>query len=218
MKVIQISAKKVKPADLKEAIKLLRQGGVIVYPTDTAYGLGADVTNAKAVEKVYRIKGRAFKKPLLIMVGRSNELPQYALVNDKEKKLIAKFWPGPLTLVLKKKSTVPLIVTGGLAKVGIRFPKNKVANLLSKMLKKPITSTSANIAGGSNLYSSKKIIRLFKNRKIQPDLMIDAGTLPKVKPSTIIDLTTRPAKIIRQGPIKISDLQKALNIRLEVAG
>lgn len=190
--------KKITPSFMKEAVVVLQRGGVVVYPTDTLYGLGADISNKKAIEKVYKIKGRKFNKPLLILVSSKKQINKFAYLNKTAEKVINKFLPGPLTLILKKKKIVSVKITGRKKTVGVRLPKNKTAINLAKKLGRPITTTSANIAGAKTPMSGQAIYNHFKKQKYQPDLILDAGEL-NGKPSTILNFSEKRVKIIREG-------------------
>lgn len=190
--------KKITKKSLEEAVGILKNGGVVVYPTDTIYGLGADIFNKKAVKKVYQIKGRKFNKPLLILADSKKEIGKFVYLNTSAKKAISEFLPGPLTLILKKGRLVPEVITGGRETVGIRLPRNKIATALAKKLGRPITTTSANLAGRKTPATGGAIFNHFKSKKYQPDLILDAGKLEN-KPSTILDLSGKGGKIIRRG-------------------
>lgn len=178
---------------IKKAVSILKKGGLVIYPTETCYGLGADATSQKAVKKVYLIKKRPRNKPISIVVSDIKMFKKYAYISKKAEKLIKKYMPGPLTLVLKKKN-LPNVLSKN--KIGIRIPNNKIALKLIKEFGKPITATSANLAGGSNPYTIKSALK-----QIKPDYYIDAGKLPRRKPSTIYDVEKN--RIIRKGSIRL---------------
>lgn len=208
---------KISANDLKAAVTVLKKGGVIVYPTETLYGLGADATNPKAIAKVYKIKGRDPNRPLLIMINKFKDLSHFGRANSDAKKLAKKFWPGPISFKIETKINLPANLNLENPRViGVRYPKNKIANSLVRGLGRPITSTSANISGGADVYSGRQVEKIFKKRRFKPDLIINAGRLRRVKPSTIIDLTTDPYKIVRQGPIKRGQIEKVLNKKVAV--
>ena len=176
---------------IRKARKALQQGEVIIYPTDTLYGLGADIFNREAVKKVFRIKGREFKAPLSVMVSSLKEIKNLAWVNKEQGRLMSALLPGPFTFILKKKAKVSKILTGGKKTIGIRIPDSKVCQQLSK--KFPITTTSANIAGFRSSLSIKKIIKEFSQ---QVNLVLKGEGLTG-QPSIIIDLTEKPFKFFR---------------------
>jgi len=187
--------------DLKKALRALSDGKLVVYPTDTLYGLGADIFNIKAVNKVYNVKKRPLNNPLSVAVSNLSDIEKIAYVEDKTRKLINSFLPGKLTIILKKKDSVPDVVTAGLNKIAVRIPNNKIAlELLSKY--GPITATSANIHGKKTPAVIKDINMQFKD---EIALYIDDGEL-KGEPSTIIDVTSDEFKIIREGAINKNQL------------
>ena len=192
--IIKISDKKA----LTRAASVLSKGGIIIYPTETIYGIGADATNDKAVGKIMRIKKRTKSKHILIAFSDVKMAKKYLVITKKAEKLATAFMPGPLSLIVETKKEK--------RRVGFRIPDNKFVLSLIRKLGKPITSTSANISGSENLYKIKDIIKLF-DKKI--DMIIDAGNIPKRKASTLFD--TIEGKIIREGPIsekKIHDVLK----------
>lgn len=192
--------------DFYKAIKALKNGKVIVYPTDTLYGLGADIYKVDAVRKVFEIKKRPLDDPLSVAVSDIDELEKIAFVNDKSRQLAKAFLPGRLTLILKKRSIIPDIVTGGLNKVAIRIPDNNVAlELLSEF--GPITATSANIHGKKTPYIIKEISMQFKNEDIS--VYLNIGRLAG-KPSTIVDATKKHIKIVREGAIAEKEILDAI--------
>jgi L-threonylcarbamoyladenylate synthase len=196
-----------KKLDLSKAIKALRNGQIIVYPTDTLYGLGADIFNDDAVKKIFKIKKREKNNPLSIAVANIKELEKIAVVDDKTRCLIRTFLPGKLTIVLKKKSNVTSLVTGGLDKVAIRIPNNEIAlDLLSNF--GPLTATSANIHGKKPPVNINDINIQFKASGIA--VYIDNGKLDG-KPSTIVDMTEKPFKIIRKGTISEKEIMDAIS-------
>ena len=183
--------------DLSKAIQGLREGYVVVYPTDTLYALGADIFNEKAVKQVFEIKKRPLSVPLPVAVSDFDMLDKIALVDDKARCLADFFLPGPLTLVLTKKSCVSGLVTSGSDKVAVRIPDNDVAlELLSES--GPVTVTSANVHGNKTPGIIKDVRMQFKQGDIA--VYLDYGRLHG-QPSTIVDVTSEKAKIIREGLI-----------------
>ena len=196
-----------KKLNLSKAIAALKNGKVIVYPTDTLYGLGADIFNDEAVKKVFKIKKREKTNALPIAVADVNELEKIAFVDDKSRCLIKAFLPGKLTVVLKKKNIVSDLVTGGSDNVAIRIPDNKIAlYLLSNF--GPLTATSANIHGKKTPVNIIDINIQFKSSDIA--VYIDNGTLDG-EPSTIVDMTQEPFKIIRKGTITEKQIMDAIS-------
>ena len=201
-------------AGLKVAVRSLKDGKSVVYPTDTCYGLAVDADNAKAVKGLFLIKGRAARKPVHVIVGSLDQAKKLALFDAKALLLFKKFLPGPLTLVLKMKPKIKnreswKRLSAGTGTLGIRMPDNKIALALARGLGSPITTTSANISGKRSAYSIEEVYLQFRVRKLKPDVVINALSLPEVKPSTIVDLTGRNVRILREGPISSNAIIKA---------
>ncbi len=182
---------------IDQAVEILQKGGIIIFPTDTSYGLAADATNPQAIKKIYQIKGRDFNKPISVIVSDIKMAKKYAMITPLVQKLFQAFLPGPLTLVLPS--------------IGIRVPNLKLCLRLAKKLGKPYTATSANLSGQPDCYSVDQIKKQLGNKIKLIDLIIDAGTLPKIPPSTVLDLTKSPPKILREGPISQKQIQKVLD-------
>lgn len=181
---------------------MLRKGGVVAYPTDTAYGLAADALQAEAIGKLFIIKHRV-QKPLPVIVDSMKMLNEIAEITSKERKLIKEYWPGALTIIFKKKKTVPPFLTLGLPTIGVRIPDSEVALALVRAYRKPLTSTSANITGYGNCYTAECVSRMFRDSESQPNLILDGGELPEVSVSTVVRVEGKELKIIRQGLIKV---------------
>lgn len=181
----------------------LKQGKVIAYPTDTSYGLAVDAGSIRAIKKLYQIKGRNFNKPLHIIVPSLAYAKRIVIWNKAMEKLSRRFWPGALTLiaVLKVKNNKLKVLSANTGTIGLRMPKNKIAQDLAKYLGRPITATSANVSGQADCYSAGDIIGQFKNQKYKPDIIINAGKLPKRKPSTLVCVFDDVVKVLRQGPV-----------------
>jgi len=183
---------------VKIMVKSIKQGEVMVCPTDTVYGLIADATNGKAVKKLLKIKKRNTQKPIPIFVKDIKIAKKFALINKNQEKFLKKVWPGKVTVVLKRKGKLPRILFRNKKTIGLRIPDYKIINQLLLIINRPLTGTSANISGQPPSTKIKEVISQFKNQKFQPDLIIDAGNLPKSKPSIVLDLTTSPTKILRK--------------------
>jgi L-threonylcarbamoyladenylate synthase len=201
MKISKISQK-----NLKKAVNIIKAGGVVVFPTDTVYGLACDATNKKAIKKLFKIKQRDDKKPLPIFVKDFKMAKDLALISKSQEKFLKKYWPGKLTAVLKRKPGVKIY---GIDKktIAIRIPSYESINILLKEIDLPLTGTSANISDKPASVKIRDVIKQFKEEKNQPDLIIDAGNLKKSLPSTITDLTSRKIKIIREGEAKINGIK-----------
>ncbi|KKQ62038.1 MAG: hypothetical protein US81_C0002G0011 [Parcubacteria group bacterium GW2011_GWE2_38_18] len=200
MKIIKIQTEYNKDV-IKEVVEYLRQGKVIVYPTETFYGLGCDATNSRAVNKIYKIKSKPRDKALLFLVSSFKMAKEFLEVNPTAKKLIKEYWPGPLSIIMPVRKEKQKVLKGGTG--GTRISSNPIAQTLVKSFGRPIISTSANLFGQPASHEVIEIIKYFSKQKYQPDLILDAGKLKKSKGSTIIDLTDENLKIIREGDIKI---------------
>ena len=192
--------------DLSKAFSALSNGEIIVYPTDTLYGLGADVFNKKAVKKVFEIKKRPFDQPISVAVSCIEDLEKIAFVDERVHKIIDTFLPGSLTLVLNKKKIIPDIVTADLDNIAIRIPNNKLALELLSIFG-PLTCTSANIHNQKTPSVISDISMQFKPGDIS--VYIDDGKLEGT-PSTIIDLTHETSKILRKGTISKKHIMDAI--------
>lgn len=213
MEIIKVDIKTPSISVIKKAANVLSKKGLVVYPTDTVYGLGANALSEDSVRKIYNVKFRDFSKPTHIVVRNWMMIEELTKTNDAARKLYDKFLPGPLTFVLPKKKMVPDILTGGLPTVGIRVPDNEVTKKLSHQLPFPYTTPSANISGGITPYSIEEVKKELDTSMI--DLILDGGKLPSTPPSTIIDLSNTPPKILREGPISKTKIIKTLgNIAL----
>lgn len=189
------------PSAVTKAAAILRAGGVILYPTDTLYGLGVDALSDEAVAKVYAIKGRDEKKPLHAVVADMDMASKYGEVNETADKLARAFLPGPLTLILKKKEGVETGIGRERKTFGIRIPDNQFCRDLALEFGKPFTTTSANIAGATPERSVEKILAQLGGRAQFINLIIDAGELPEHLPSTVVDVSDDSIRILREGAI-----------------
>lgn len=184
MKILKTNQNEVDKKVIGEAVKVLADGGVILYPTDTVYGLGANIFNRKAVKKVYNIKKRSYLKPISLLVSSKDAIPLVSKASLNQLNFIDKYLPGPYTFILKKSKIVPRHLTSGFANVGVRVPKSEIACSLAKIF--PITTTSANLSNKDTLDTPEEIL---KQLGCEVDLIIDVGPLNSGNPSTIIDLT-----------------------------
>ena len=185
-----------------KAAKILQQGGIVAYPTDTAYGLGCDALDIKALRKIFAIKGRSGEKPLSIAIKNIDMLDRYAVRSPAMRDFLEKIWPVRSTLLLQKRSTLPDMLTGGKATIGLRLPNHPFHEALFQLIDFPVTATSANISGEGPMYDPDEIATQFEKEAFRPDLLIDAGKLQTVPPSTIIDFSGKEPKILRIGPVK----------------
>ncbi|MCX8172460.1 MAG: L-threonylcarbamoyladenylate synthase [Archaeoglobaceae archaeon] len=193
--------------DLQKAVEILRNGGVIAFPTETVYGLGCDAFNEGAVEKIYEIKRRPKSKPLIVGVGRIEEIYEIAEVNEIAEKLIKAFFPGSLTLLLKNKK-VPSIVTANSEKVAIRMPSHQIPLTLARKLGRPIVVPSANISGRP---SPTKFEHVIADLGDKVDAII-VGECDIGIESTILDVTESPARLIRPGAVSTESLKRFIDL------
>ena len=196
LKILPENLKKI----IRKTVEVIREGGIIICPTDTVYGLIADAKNTIAIKKVFEIKKRSLEKPLPIFIKDLGMARSLAEINEKQKKILKKFWPGKLTAVLKAKSVeFPQGILSKDGKIGLRIPRYKLLDLLLKEIDCPLTSTSANISGKPASTDIEEVLKQFVNKKIQPSLVLDAGKLKSSLPSVVVDLTS--LKTLRKGEI-----------------
>ncbi|MCX5853546.1 MAG: L-threonylcarbamoyladenylate synthase [Deltaproteobacteria bacterium] len=200
--ILKISPEKPEAALIAKAVKTLKTGGVIAYPTETFYGLGVDGSNELAIEKIFRIKGRNFRNPISIIIGDKNDLsPLVEEISEHSRTLLQHFWPGPLTIVFAASSNVSPLLTAGTGKIGIRVSSDPIATALAKALSHPITATSANRSGETECTTAAAVIQCIGH---DIDMVIDGGTTPGIAGSTIIDVVAFPPVILREGIIPTS--------------
>jgi L-threonylcarbamoyladenylate synthase len=205
MQVLNVAS--LSDGDLEQILSFLRAGGVIGFPTDTAYGLGADPFNLKAVRRIFEIKGRAEEKPILLIVDSLDMVATVAHLTDSALVLAKSFWPGPLTMILPAQEAVPSLVTAGTSTVGVRWPKATFANRLLSAYKQPVTATSANRSG---LPAAVTLEEMKHGLGEDVEIMVDGGDLPAREGSTIVDLSGPAARLIRQGPITWTEVSRVL--------
>lgn len=194
----------VKSDDLKEAAQCLKNGGTVVFPTETVYGLGADALNEKAIEKIYTAKGRPSDNPLIIHIADINDICKIAKnISQDAKKIMDKFWPGPLTMIFEKTDIVPNKVTANLNTVAVRFPSNETAQNLIKMSTGFIAAPSANISGSPSPTSLKYVCDDMMGRV---DFIINGENSAVGIESTILDVSTPEFKILRPGAVTYEDI------------
>ncbi|RJR14115.1 threonylcarbamoyl-AMP synthase [Candidatus Parcubacteria bacterium] len=197
-------------AAVQGAAEVLRAGGVILYPTDTLYGLGADALSDNAVSKIKRIKGRDEKKPIHCVMEDLKAAEEYAVLNTAAEMLARTFWPGPLTLILKKKPEISSGIARGMDTFGVRVPHHAFCHVLAREFGAPYTTTSANKSGEDSPRTVDAILDQLGNTKEEIDLVIDAGELPERQPSTVVDISHERAVILREGAIPAADIWDVL--------
>ena len=192
------------PSFIEQAAAILRAGGVVAYPTETFYGLGADALNAKAVDRIFRIKGRNFHNPLPVIISRLEDLKFIAeSIPEKAHPLMEKFWPGPLTLIFRASPAVPPGLTASTGKIGVRISSHPIAAALCLALGCPLVATSANPSGAKEITSAQEVQEALESLV---DTVINGGPTPGGLGSTILDVTADPPLVLREGAIPLSEL------------
>ncbi len=195
------------PDAVVETVELLRAGYVVAFPTDTVYGVGASMFIERAVASLYEVKGRPLDKFIPLLLSGSRDLPQIAQpVPDLAWRLAERFWPGALTLVVPKGSTVPDIVSSG-AGVAVRVPAHPLAPALVRQLGAPLATTSANLSGRASPVTAEDVLAQLNGRV---PLILDGGLCKGGFPSTVLDLTQSPPRILREGAIPADELARFL--------
>jgi L-threonylcarbamoyladenylate synthase len=197
---------------LERAAQLINKGEVVVCPTDSGYAFSANALDTRALTKVFHLKGRSYSNPIHIAVGSIAEAEKYANVTEVAKYLAARYLPGALTLILNKKETIPAMLVAGLNTVGIRVPDNRIILSLVEMTGHPLTTTSANVSGKPGTYSVEEVTAQLGENIQQVAMVLDQGVLKVRDVSTIVDLTTSPPQLVRQGRISWLEVHEALNL------
>lgn len=189
----------------------LDRGGVVAVPTDTVYGLAADILCAPAVRKIFRMKERTHAKALPVFVRDVTMAGEYAYVDDKVARLLTELWPGQTTVVLRKRDLTPDLATGGSKTVGLRIPDHPFLASLLAIAPHPLVGTSANLSGSEPAASAEEVERTFARHIPRPDLIVDAGSLPPSPSSTVLDLTDpENPRILRMGAATKDQLHEVL--------
>jgi L-threonylcarbamoyladenylate synthase len=209
MTVIKINPDKFELKELQPAVAILQQGGVIAYPTETVYGLGANIYHEKAVRRIFEIKGRDPQKPLSIMVSSIQAAEELCgNVPDFGNKLMAAYWPGPLTLIFQAANKLPKYIVSVDKKIGLRFPDHPITGALMRLHREPVTSTSANISGQRDPVRASEVIEAFAKKV---DLIIDGGECQTKIPSTVVDVSGSEPVLVRAGAIPFAEIMKRLS-------
>ena len=190
-------------AILRAAADTLRAGGVVALPTETFYGLAAAALDTGSVRRIFELKGRPDSKPLLVLVASVAMAETVARVTTAARDLMMRYWPGALTLVLPALPTVPSVVTAGTGTLGVRLSPHPVARGLVELLGEPVTAPSANPDGLAPPTTAAGVLAYFPEGL---DLVLDGGTTPGGEPSTVLDLTAEPARVLRQGAVIVRDV------------
>lgn len=202
------------PSTIRKAADILRSGGLVAFPTETVYGLGALVFNEQAARKVYIVKNRPFDNPLIIHISSLEMLDTVATnIPEKALRLAEKFWPGPLTLILPRNKSVPKVVSGGLDTVAVRMPAHPVALALIKEAGEPVAAPSANLAGKPSPTTAEHVIQDLYGKI---DAIIDAGETLYGVESTIINILSNPPVLLRPGAIPVEEIERVLGEKVLV--
>ncbi|MCX8171014.1 MAG: L-threonylcarbamoyladenylate synthase [Candidatus Bathyarchaeota archaeon] len=206
--ILKVDCEKPERKKIELAADVIRRGGLVAFPTETVYGLGANALNSEAVRNIYLAKMRPMDNPIIVHVARREDVYRLAIeVPEEAEKLMRYFWPGPLTLILKASEIVPRITTGGLDTVAIRMPRHKVALALIEASGTPIAAPSANLAGRPSPTMAEHVIQDLYGRI---DVILDAGPTNIGVESTVIDLTFNPPQILRPGGVTYEELKSVL--------
>ena len=211
--IIKLSDAQSESEKVKRAAELLLAGGLVAIPTETVYGLGALATDAEAAKKIYAAKGRPSDNPLIIHIAEPSDAERYAETNETYYRLAAAFMPGPLTVILKKKDTVPYDVTGGLDTVAVRCPSHPVANAIIRECGVAIAAPSANLSGSPSPTTAEHVINDMQGRI---DAIVDGGACEIGLESTIVKLDASTATLLRPGAITCDALSCVCE-RVEIA-
>ena len=211
-KVSIINSIKEDEEKIKEAAEFIKNGGTVAFPTETVYGLGADALNVKAVEKIFKAKGRPQDNPLIIHVSSKNIDAYVKEIPEVANKLIDKFWPGPLTIILRKKDIIPDVTSANLDSIGIRMPDNEIARKLIELSNTTIAAPSANISGRP---SPTDIQRCIEDLDGKVDCILGGEQSNIGVESTIVDCTVVPPMVLRPGGITLEMLRK-VDSRIEI--
>jgi L-threonylcarbamoyladenylate synthase len=200
MEIIKINRDRIDIAVLAKCRQVLFGGGVVMHPTETCYGLAADIFHRTALDRLYEIKKMKKDKPVSMMVKNLDEAEKYADFNDMALKIAGKFWPGPVALVLARKILLPDYFNAGLLTVGIRCPDSVISMQLIDIMERPLTTTSANISGQPEVYKVEDFMAQTGDSPA-PDIILDAGEIPLNPPSTIVEFKENELSFIREGSL-----------------
>lgn len=196
-------------------LELLRRGEVVAIPTDTVYGIAADGFNADAIEKLFVAKDRPSHKAIMLLIGDYADLEKIATyISPTAQRLAQKFWPGGLTLVVKARDELPSNLTAATNTIGVRLPDSDLVRELARALGRPLAATSANRSGGANPRTAQDVLNDLDGRIA---MILDGGATPGNVPSTVLDCTVEPPRVLRAGAISSETLEQFLGVRLENA-
>ncbi len=191
--------------NILELQEQILQGSVLVYPTETCYGLGADATNASAVDRIFHIKQREANKPVLVLFPNVEMLQDFVEWNQDLEAIANLYWPGAVTVLAQSKpgSAFAPGVLNENQEVAVRISSHTFVHELVSTLGVPLVSTSANVSGGQNPYHIADVVRDFEKQEYRPDIVIDAGELPQIPPSTLVRVKNGLVEVLRQGSVHV---------------
>ncbi len=198
---------KASPIAIDMAAQIIKGGGLVAFPTETVYGIAADAFNAKAVQKLFKLKKRPLVDPLIVHVADFEQVEKVCKISKKAEKLMAKFWPGPLTLVLPKRRTVLDIVTAKNPKVAVRMPKNDIARNLIRAVGSPLVAPSANPFGYISPTNAQHVMDMFGNKL---EMILDGGQCEYGLESTIIEFVDFKPVLLRAGAISVEEITEEI--------
>lgn len=208
IKILRVDEDNICFKNIKLAAELLKKGGLVAFPTETVYGLGANALDPRAVARIFEVKNRPRFDPIIVHIHSQQDIKQLCLdVDERAKRLMKKFWPGPLTLILPKSSLVPDIVTAGLSTVAIRMPSHPIAKELIKEAGIPIAAPSANPFGYLSPTTAEHVKEQLGE---QVDLILDGGRCPIGVESTVIDLTGLDPVLLRPGGLPVEEIEQII--------
>ena len=191
----------------KKAVGHIKRGEVVMFPTDTLYGLGVDAEKSASIEKLFAIKKRPASKPVPVFVKNMEMAKKLAFIDKNAEVVLERLWPGPFTVVLNKKEDVSARLSAGTDKIGLRMPADSFCSELLGRLESPITGSSANVSGMSSYSDIDKILKQFKEYSVEPAFVVDAGVLEEKEPSTVVDLTGAHPRILRMNQTTLKKLK-----------
>lgn len=195
---------KANPKGIEKAAHLILAGGVVAFPTETFYGLGAEALQEKALRKIFDLKGREKDKPLLLLMAERSWLRELVQeIPPLAERFMDRFWPGPLTLVLKASPHLSTLLTANTGKIGLRIPSHPVAQALVKAVDRPITGTSANLSGQPSASAAQEVLRALGAKL---DGLLDGGKTAGGSGSTVLDVSESPPRVLREGVISRKEL------------
>jgi L-threonylcarbamoyladenylate synthase len=194
------------------AASIVSRGGVIAYPTETIYGLGADATNEQAIRRIFEIKGRNFSNPISVIIGRPDDVhPLVRTIPEAAQKLMDAFWPGPLTIVFEAADGISPLLTANTGRIGIRLSGHDGARRIARAAGKPLTATSANLSGAPECETPDQVLRQIGDRI---DAVIDLGKTGGMTASTVIDVSGARPALLREGGITRKEIASRTHLHI----